>query len=570
MPNIKLAHFLLLSSLMGSYAFASIDQSVSHVLPYKEGRLLVKTIDSYPSDSLATTADAIGARMVRSYSLVPGLWLYEFDENIDMADAMEIFQSSHLVQYVEPDYYYAAAAQNDPRFAEQWSLENNNQTGGLVDADINATSMWSMNDGDKNIVIAVIDTGVDYTHQDLAQNMWQNVLEIPGNGIDDDQNGYIDDIYGCNTIANDGNPLDDNAHGTHVAGTIGAKGNNAVGVVGMAPNVSIAACKFLSASGSGLTSDAIQCLQYFASLKTRSIKPVNIIATNNSWGGSSPSTGLMEAIKAHEDLGILFVAAAGNSGRNSDESSYYPANFELSNIITVAATDHNDRLASFSNYGRRSVHLGAPGVKILSTVLNQGYNLFSGTSMAAPHVTGLLAIAKSHYPDYDYKQLKNLVIASGTPIPSLQNKTISGRRIRGADINGTGALTCANQITNTRVKPLDNLISLSLGSSILLSSLKINCSLPLGPMVLYSDGEETITLQDQGLSGDTIANDGVYSLLWQPKTAKNYALDFGGGDIVSVSVSVVPLSNNAPNQPMRSNIDGEAKLYELSSKRCGS
>lgn len=533
---ISLTAILANIEVMGSISQPRVD----NVLPYREGRLLVRIDSENPDDSLSAIASGIGARTVESYTLVPGLWLYEFDDDVDVRDAIELFESSDRVLYAEPDYLYSAAVQNDPRFAEQWALENVGQTGGVTDADINATSMWAIEDGDSSVVIGVIDTGVDYNHPDLTPNLWQNLLEVAGNGVDEDLNGFADDVYGINAINNSGNPFDDNAHGTHVSGTIGAVGNNSVGVVGVAQNVKIAACKFLSASGSGSTSDAIKCLQYFANLKTRLQNPVNIVATSNSWGGTSKSTALQDAIAAHQNLGILFIAAAGNSSANTDVTSFYPANYELPNIITVAATDSSDRLASFSNYGRRTVHVAAPGVKILSTVPNQSYALFSGTSMAAPHVSGLVAVIKAKYPNFDFKQIKNLVIASGTPLTALQNTTISGRRIRGADENGSGALTCANQIVDSRQKPIASSVSILLGQSLFLSATRVNCADALGSLVVYSDGEEDVILQDGGTNGDALANDGVASLNWQPKKAGSYALNFGNGDVVTVKVGQAP------------------------------
>lgn len=540
----RTARCALLSALLASTSFSSLeianDLAAKNVMPFREGHLFVKVNDLASDDALERTASVLGATAVKSYTLVPGLELYEFDESIDMEEAIATFLSNDYVEYVEPDYFYSAAIQNDPRYAEQWSLENIGQTGGTADADINATQMWAIEDGSPAVVVGVIDTGVDYNHADLRENMWRNPSEIPGNGIDDDNNGYIDDVYGINAINGSGNPVDDNAHGTHVAGTIGADGNNAVGVVGVAQDVQIAGCKFLAANGSGSTSDAIECLQYFAALKSRAVNPVNIVATNNSWGGSSRSQALEDAIKAHKNLGILFVAAAGNSAANNDTSGSYPANYDVPNVISVAATDHNDRLASFSSYGKRSVHVAAPGVKILSTVLNQGYSAFSGTSMATPHVTGLVAVTKSRFPELDYLQLKNLVIASGTPIASISNTTITGRRIRGADNNGTGSLTCSSQFVNSRIKPASNNISILKGQSVFLSTLRLNCSQPAGPILLYNDANENVLLEDNGVNGDVQAGDGVYSLLWTPKNGGNFGLNFGNGDVVTVSVTQTP------------------------------
>lgn len=528
--------FFLSSQVIGQVDFLNDRPIVKHLLPYKEGRILVRMHDQENISALMETASSIGALLVQTFDIVPGLALFEYDARIDIHDAIFAFSSNNAVHYAEPDYYYYAAIQNDPRYPEQWALENTGQTGGTADADINAQSMWAIEDGDAAVVIGVIDTGVDYNHPDLNANMWRNPGEIAGNGVDDDGNGYVDDIYGINAIAHSGNPMDDHYHGTHVSGTIGADGNNNVGVVGVAQNVKIAGCKFLSSSGSGSISDAIACMQYFANLKSRAQNPVNLVATSNSWGGGSVSSAMFDAIKVHQDLGILFVAAAGNSGMNNDTTSSYPSNYDLPNVIAVAATDHNDRLASFSNYGSKTVHLGAPGVQILSTTPNASYGSLSGTSMATPHVSGLIAILKSRYPAYDYRQLKNLAMAGGTPLQTLQSVTISGRRIRGADSAGIGSLTCANQSVSSRLKPINNSVSIALGQKVLLSAQRINCQSPLGNLTVYSDANESVVLSDTGTAGDLTANDGIYTLLWQPQRSGNYNLNFGNNDTVNVAV----------------------------------
>jgi subtilisin family serine protease len=396
--------------------------------------------------------------------------------------------------------------------------------------------MWSIQKGSQDIVVGTVDTGIDYTHPDLAANMWVNVNEIRGNGIDDDKNGYADDIHGINAIKNIGNPLDDNSHGTHVAGTIGAVGNNNLGVVGVLQSVQIIGCKFLTSYGSGNTSNAIKCMDYFLALKTRSNHPVNLIATNNSWGGGPSSQAMLDAIKAHHNAGILFIAAAGNDRSDNDVSDIFPANYDAANVISVAATDHNDRLASFSNYGKKKVHVAAPGTKIVSTILGHKYGELSGTSMAAPYVTGLAAIIAAQNRNLDAMGIRNLIITSGQPLEPLENKIASGRRIRGADINGVGALTCNDQGLVIKKSPSAATARLDLGKQLFLSAQHLNCASFGGPITLYEGGLGSVILEDSGLNGDLQAEDGIYSLDWKPTKAGDYELKFSADETVLVTV----------------------------------
>ncbi|RMG43091.1 MAG: hypothetical protein D6719_04455 [Candidatus Dadabacteria bacterium] len=327
-------------------------------------------------------------------------------------------QANRPIIYCEPDYYIQTdAVPSDSKYGSLWGMKK-----------ISATSAWDISTGSTNVVVAVTDTGVDYTHPDLAANMWKNPDEIPNNGIDDDGNGIVDDVYGYNAITESGNPMDDHSHGTHVAGTIGAVGNNSRGVVGVNWHVSIMAVKFLSASGGGFLSDGIQAIKYAVD------NGANII--NASWGGAGYSQALKDAIAYAKNKGVLFVTAAGNSASNNDNHGHYPSNYNLSNIISVAATDSNDNLASFSNYGSSSVHVAAPGVGILSTVPGGGYATFSGTSMASPHVAGLAALIKAVHPEFDYSQIKSVILNSGDKLATLNGLTITGRRINAASALG--------------------------------------------------------------------------------------------------------------------------------------
>ena len=335
------------------------------------------------------------------------------------------------VLYVEPDFVInPAATPNDPSFNRLWGLHNTGQTGGVDDADIDALEAWDITTGSRDVVIAVIDTGVDYTHPDLAANAWQNPGEIPGNGIDDDGNGFVDDIYGYDFVNNDGDPMDDNGHGTHVSGTIGGVGDDGVGVAGVNWQVSIMGLKFLSGGGSGSTSDAVRAVNYATMM--RRDHGINIVATNNSWGGGGFSTALSDAIEAGGDAGILFIAAAGNEGNNNDVFPGYPASMTSEAIISVAATDSSNGLAGFSNYGATSVDIGAPGVGIYSTVPGNSYASYSGTSMATPHVAGVVGLLAAANPNLTPAEIREAILSTAAPISSLDGKVATGGLLNAA------------------------------------------------------------------------------------------------------------------------------------------
>ena len=351
---------------------------------------------------------------------------------------------SPVVRYAEPDYIvHALLSPNDPKYLDGtlWGLHNTGQDSGTPDADIDAPEGWDTRTAAPNVVVGVIDTGVCYTHEDIAANMWVN----PGedgfdalgrskrtNGVDDDSNGFVDDVHGINAITLSGNPLDDQGHGSHCAGTIAGVGNNGKGVAGVAWNTKVMALKFLSASGSGSLSDAIVCINYAVAK--------NATLTSNSWGGGEYTQSLRDAIAAARDAGQLFIAAAANDGSNNDIQPVYPASYPVENIIAVAAYDRNDTLASFSNYGAGTVEIGAPGVAIYSLghTADNEYKTLSGTSMATPHVSGLAALATAEFPGSNAMGIKNRILRGGRPVPSLAGKTITGRSI---NLPGTFATT---------------------------------------------------------------------------------------------------------------------------------
>jgi subtilisin family serine protease len=358
----------------------------------------------------------------------------------NLPSVLDAWRQAPGVRYVEPDYRLQLldTVPDDPRFGELYGLNNSGQTGGSPGSDIDAPQAWDISTGSSDVVIVSIDTGIDYRHEDLAANMWVNPGEIPGDGIDNDGNGYIDDIHGIDTANGDSDPLDDNGHGTHTAGTMAGVGNNGIGVTGIAWNAKLMALKFLSSAGNGSTSDAIAAIQYMTMMKTR--YGVNIVVSNNSWGGGEASEALREAIAASIDAGILFVAAAGNLSSNNDQFPSYPASFDLPGIVSVAATDHRDVLASFTNYGANSVDLAAPGVDILSTTPNNTYSRFSGTSMAAPHVAGVAALLADVNPGLSPRELAEILSEGADRLPQLAGQVKSGGRL-----NAVGSLALAGQ-----------------------------------------------------------------------------------------------------------------------------
>ncbi len=338
---------------------------------------LVQASNWSPSQPTLRVGDRFANTTVSRQISSDGWYVIQVDSGKSITAAMSAYQARNDVQLVAPDYSFSIqTAPNEPSYASQWGLNNS----GTAGADIGAQQAWQYGTT-TNVVVAVIDSGVDYTHQDLASNIWQNAGEISGNGIDDDRNGYVDDVRGWDFASDDNNPMDENGHGTHVAGTIGAVGNNGIGVSGVAWGVKIMALKFMDASGSGSLSDAIQAIDYARNMGAKVI--------NASWGGGGFSAALQQAITRFQNAGGIFVAAAGNESSNNNLVAAYPANY--SGVISVGASTRTDSLASFSNYGT-SVDVVAPGASILSTLPGNRYGNLSGTSMASPHVAGAIAL----------------------------------------------------------------------------------------------------------------------------------------------------------------------------------
>lgn len=375
--------------------------------------ILVKFKDVAVSRAATDTFTAAGVHPIEHFELVSGLTLAEVPAGADPDQALQSLQSNPDVEYAEPNYIVTAfATPNDPNLGRQYHLSQSS------DADIDATEAWDVQTG-TDVVVAVIDTGVDYNHPDLRNNIWSNPGEIANNGRDDDGNGFVDDIRGWDFVNNDNNPIDDNQHGTHVAGIIAAEGNNSTGVSGVNWKARIMPVKFMAANGSGSTAAAIRAIQYAVANGAK--------VSNNSWGGGGTSQALSDAISAANSRGHIFVAAAGNSGRNNDTTATYPANYNLPNIISVAASTANDGLATFSNFGARSVHVAAPGQGIFSTVPNGSYASLSGTSMAAPIVTGVVALMIASNPNIGVAQIRSNIMSTADRPAGLNGRVASGR-----------------------------------------------------------------------------------------------------------------------------------------------
>ncbi len=329
------------------------------------------------------------------------------------------------VKIAEPNYILRIVrTANDADYVRLWGMNNTGAADsagskGIAGIDMNMEKAWDITTGSRNVIVAVIDTGVNHRHPDLVNNMWVNQAEAAGQpGVDDDGNGYVDDIHGYNFVANNGDPMDDNGHGSHCAGTIGGEGGNALGVTGVSWNVSIMAIKFLDAGGSGTLDNAIKAMEYAAKSKA--------VILSNSWGGNIQSALLEKAVQATRDAGQVFVAAAGNDSSDNDTGNSVPATYTFDNIISVAAINNRGEMAYFSNYGARTVHVAAPGVNIYSTSKGTGYETLSGTSMATPHVSGLAALLMAQSPSMTYKDVKDRIVASARPLAALRGRTISG------------------------------------------------------------------------------------------------------------------------------------------------
>ena len=416
-------------------------------VPYVKGELLVRAkstaaVEQFASQNAVELGMLVERQPVAEGSDGSSWYKVKVADDAAMQEAYTLAQEIDGVEVVEPNYIYSTNLGGslpkptptpppaggggpdyepvpalpgtpvaDPDLSKLYGLEK-----------IDASAAWEVEKGSKSVVVADIDTGADYNHKDLINNIWRNTKEIPGDGKDNDGNGFIDDVVGWDFRDKDARPFDDNQHGSHTTGTIAATGGNGVGISGVAQKTSVMVLRFLGGSqGSGTSEDAIRSIDYATS------NGASIMS--NSWGGGGFSQALFDSIERAAKKDILFIAAAGNASSNNDSTATYPVGYKLPNILGVAATDSADKLASFSNYGAKTVHLAAPGVNILSTIPGNRYAAFSGTSMATPHVAGAAVLLKSKFPKLTSAQLKEILMDTTDSVAELNGKVITGGRL---------------------------------------------------------------------------------------------------------------------------------------------
>jgi subtilisin family serine protease len=423
------------------------------------GRWMVQ-LDGYDGNLLAQEARAqqtIGA-VSRGFSVVrhmaaDGMFLVQAPEQMQPADVVATLGAVPGFRAIGPDIRYELLGMpNDSSFGTMWGMHNTGQSGGVVDADIDAPEAWDLATGSADIVVGMVDSGIDYNHPDLNDNVWINTLEIDGNGIDDDANGFIDDVRGWDWWGNlstpgvgDNNPADQSGHGTHTAGTVGAEGNNAQGVTGVNWDVTLIALK-IGGPGSAVSgAAAVSAMNYMLALENRANQPVNVKVSNHSWGGGGFDGFMNNAIAAHANAGILTVCAAGNNGSNNDSFPFYPASYNQPNNISVGNHTRSDVRNSGSNFGATSVDLFAPGTQILSTVPGGGYSsAFTGTSMAAPHVAGTAALMYALVPSASYTAVRDAIFQSVDQLPAYSGICVTGGRLNAAAaLNRIGLIPAA-------------------------------------------------------------------------------------------------------------------------------
>ena len=387
---------------------------------YVPGELLVGYRPGVAAAEVQSLHARIGATLARRFTFISTDYV-KLPKGMTVEQGIAAYMRDGRVLFAEPNYKVHVLdapdlLPNDPLYPRQWAWSK-----------IKAPKAWGQTTGSETVVAADIDTGVDYNHRDLAANMWRNPGEIADDGIDNDGNDYVDDVYGIDVFNHDSDPMDDHGHGTHTSGTIGAVGNNGTDVVGANWTVKIMALKFLNSEGGGYTEDAITCLEYVTKMKTQF--GIHIVATNNSWGGGGWSQGLKAALDAAGRAGVIHCCAAGNSGSDNDSTPQYPASYDLNSTIAVAASGPHDDRADFSCFGATSVDLAAPGVRILSTFPGNRTKSYDGTSMATPHVTGACALIAATRPGIPVNAIKGIVLKNVDPLPQWTGLCVTGGRL---------------------------------------------------------------------------------------------------------------------------------------------
>lgn len=426
--RVVLCSSLLSLGVAGLGAQVSTDPLINLIGTVSPGpepaRILVKP---KPGADLSSMHLLLGTTLERTFPAIGGLQVVRVPAGASPDEFAARYRQAGFAEYAEPDVKVRLLAEpNDARYTDGtlWGLHNTGQAGGTPGADIRAPEGWNIRTTAENIVVAVIDTGLRLTHEDLAANLWTNPGEAAGNGRDDDGDGWVDDLHGINTLTGGGDPTDDHGHGSHVAGVIGGVGDNAVGITGVAWRVRLMALKFIDAQGRGLLSDAVTCIDYARRHGARII--------NASWGAPGfDSAALRDAIASARDAGILFVAAAGNAAADNDSTPLHPASYPLANIIAAAATNRQDGLSFFSDFGATSVDLGAPGEEILSCWIggDSDYRFLSGTSMSAAYVSGVAAVLMAQAPGEDYAAIRRRILEGADPRPALAGRCVTGGRL---------------------------------------------------------------------------------------------------------------------------------------------
>lgn len=406
-------------------------QAPAQLAEHKRGEVIVKFKKNISDVTITNTFQNVGIQILKRYPSIGVIKCNIGSKSVERTIAE--CNADGNIEYAEPNYIYRRfVTPNDPRFSSLFGMK-------ITDAD----QAWDHQTGSRSVIVGVIDTGMDTDHDDLKANLWINAGEFgdgkENNKIDDDGNGFVDDFRGWDFVNNDNNPFDDNQHGTHVSGTIGAEGNNGVGVVGVNWEVSIMPLKFLGGDGSGTTDEAVEAIIYATNMGAKVL--------SNSWGGGGRSQALEDAIQFANDNGVLFIAAAGNDSRDNDQFPTYPSNYNVANVIAVAASTSGDNIASFSNVGRNTVHLAAPGSNILSTTPHDGYSTLSGTSMATPHVSGAVALIWAQFPNLTMQQVIIRLLGSVDRKQSFSKETMTGGRL-----NVNRAISASPVIHTTRLQ----------------------------------------------------------------------------------------------------------------------